>query len=101
MHLETMSIDELKTLQQDVEKAIATFETRRLQDARAKLEATAQEMGFKLSELVELPKKGKTINPPKYRHRENPDMTWTGRGRRPGWIVEALERGERLEDYEI
>jgi DNA-binding protein H-NS len=33
---------------------------------------------------------------PKYRHPDNPDLTWSGRGRKPGCIAEALETGKSL-----
>lgn len=101
MQLESMSLEELKQLRKDVEKAITTFEDRRLREAREKIEAVAREMGVTLSEIMDVSTKGKSVNPAKYRHPENPELTWTGRGRKPGWIVEALERGESLETYEI
>ncbi len=33
---------------------------------------------------------------PKYRHPENTEITWSGRGRKPAWIVEGLEAGKSL-----
>jgi hypothetical protein len=38
---------------------------------------------------------------PKYRHPESPELTWSGRGRRPVWIRAALEAGQRLADFEV
>ena len=38
MDLNTLSLDELKKLKRDVEKAITSFEERRLLEARKKLE---------------------------------------------------------------
>jgi DNA-binding protein H-NS len=100
MELHSMPLKELKQLKKNVEKAITSFEERRVSEAREKLEAQAKEMGFSLSELVGTPK-AKTISPPKYRHPENAENTWTGRGRKPGWIVEALARGEDIENFAI
>jgi DNA-binding protein H-NS len=37
----------------------------------------------------------------KYRNPEIPSQTWTGNGRKPGWLVEALTSGKTLEDFEI
>ncbi len=37
----------------------------------------------------------------KYRHPKNPDLTWSGRRRRPAWIREAVEAGRGLSDFEI
>lgn len=99
--LNTLSLDELKKLQKDVTKAITTFEIRAKAEARVKLEAQAAEMGFSLAELLEPAGAKRTVSAPKYRHPEKPEMTWTGKGRKPFWLVEALEGGAQLEDFLI
>jgi DNA-binding protein H-NS len=38
---------------------------------------------------------------PAYRNPRNSAETWTGRGRKPKWVREALARGVRLEDLAI
>lgn len=38
---------------------------------------------------------------PKFQHPTNPDLTWSGRGRRPRWVTEALETGQTLEDLRV
>ena len=43
----------------------------------------------------------RTSAQPKYRHAENPDLTWSGRGRRPLWLRDALEAGRPLADFEV
>lgn len=101
MDLNTMDITELKQLKKDVDKAVASYEDRRLQEARQAIEAQAKEMGFSLSELLGGKTKVKTTNPPKYRNPEDPDQTWTGKGRRPNWIIEAQERGIDIETMAI
>ncbi|WP_342778599.1 H-NS family nucleoid-associated regulatory protein [Paracoccus laeviglucosivorans] len=37
----------------------------------------------------------------KYAHPENPDQTWTGRGRKPRWVQDALDEDKKLEDLAI
>ena len=37
--------------------------------------------------------------PPKYRSRSG--ETWAGRGQRPKWMVEALKKGKKAEDFLI
>ncbi|MCJ7871128.1 H-NS histone family protein [Phaeobacter sp. J2-8] len=91
INLDGMSLKELKQLQKNVAKAISTFEDRKKKEALAALEAKAAEMGFSLSDLTS--GKGGKISTPKYRNPENIDQTWTGRGRKPGWFVAALEEG--------
>ena len=97
--LENMSLKELKQLQKNVAKAISTFEDRKKKDALAKLEAQAAEMGFSLSDLTN--GKGGKISAPKYRNPDDASQTWTGRGRKPGWFVDALERGVTPEEMLI
>jgi DNA-binding protein H-NS len=95
MDLHAMSLEELKKHQKDVQKAIESFEARQLADARAKLEDYAREMGVKLEDVMGIPGKGKSKSQgvPKFRHPENPTLTWTGRGRKPDWFKVALEAG--------
>jgi len=38
---------------------------------------------------------------PKYRNPANSRETWTGRGRKPLWVVAALESGKKLQDLAI
>ncbi|MEO0487189.1 MAG: H-NS histone family protein [Pseudomonadota bacterium] len=98
--LSALSKAELQKLQKDVAKAIDNFDERARQEALAALEAQAKEMGFNLSELTGA-KKAKTANPPKYRNPANPDQTWTGRGRQPGWIKDAITSGTDIAEFEI
>jgi DNA-binding protein H-NS len=86
-----------------VDKAIKDVEKRRLDDARKAAAKTAAEYGFRLADLVDskADTNGKSKLPPKYRHPENPDQTWTGRGRRPAWLEEALASGHALEEFKI
>lgn len=102
LDLAKMDLDALKRLQKDVAVAIATYQERQREEARALLEKQAREMGFKLEDLAAPPSKRKgRASPAKYRHPENPALTWTGRGRRPNWITAALEQGRSLEDMQV
>lgn len=95
LNLSTMSLNELKQLQRDVAKSIAGFEDRKKSEARATLEAQAKELGFSLAELVGGPvTRTRTAAQPKYRHPENADVTWSGRGRKPRWFSGAIAAGK-------
>lgn len=103
MDLETLSLFELKALQREVTKAIADFDTRRKMEATLALEAHAKELGFSLAELVGVKKTRKSSGPvaAKYRHPENPEITWSGRGRQPGWFRDAVQTGTKPESLAI
>ena len=92
--LEDLSLSELKKMQKDVAKAISTFEDRQKAEARAKVEALARDLGYSLAELVSTETKSSSAPASaKYRHPENPALTWSGRGRKPQWFVDALANG--------
>ena len=100
--VETLSLKELKNLQKDLAKAISTFEDRQKSDARSKLEIIAKEMGYSLADLISTEvKPSRAPAAAKYRHPENPSLTWSGRGRKPQWFVEALETGKTASDLAV
>ena len=89
-------------MQNDVARAIATFEDRHKVEVRAKVEALARDLGYSLAELVGT--ETKFTSAPvvaKFLHPENPALTWSGRGRKPQWFVEALEAGKTASDLAI
>ena len=98
--LDTLSLKELKRLQQDVTKAVASFEDRTKAEARRALEDHARSLGFSLAELIgtEGVKSTRAPAAAKYRHPENAGLTWSGRGRRPLWFVAAIAAGKSPED---
>ena len=103
--LDSLSLDELKALQKDVNKAVEDYDARRKKEAQVAVEEKAREFGFSLAELVDGTgkgaKKGRVPQPAKYRHSENASLTWSGRGRQPGWIKEALASGISLDELLI
>jgi DNA-binding protein H-NS len=97
--LDKMSLEELKALKKQVESAIADFEKRRKKEALAAAQRAAQEHGFSLDEILSA--KGGSKSMPRFANPASPDQTWTGRGRQPGWVKEALAQGKSLEDLAI
>ena len=105
--LNAMSLSELKSLEKKVAKAIAKFEEREKKKALAELKEHAKKLGFSLNELTggavksKAPKKPTQKAAPKYANPADPSQTWTGRGRRPAWVISALEAGKSLDDMAI
>ena len=100
--LEALSLSELKKMQKDVSKAISSYEDRQKAEVRAKVEALARDLGYSLTELVGTETKSpRAPAAAKYRHPENPALTWSGRGRKPQWFVEALAAGKTASELEI
>lgn len=101
-NLDTLSLADLKSLRGRVDRAIATYEDRKKKEALAELEETARKMGYSLSDLTGVSgvKKRKPAAP-KYANPADATDTWTGRGRKPRWVVAALASGKSLEDLAI
>ncbi len=100
--LNSMSLKELKDLQGQVTRAIASFEDRKKKAALAELEEKARELGFSLAELTgtSAPRK-RAAATAKYANPANAADTWSGRGRKPRWFAEALAAGRKPEDLAI
>jgi len=65
------------------------------------VEPLPRELGYSLAELVGTETKSSRAPAAKYQHPENPALTWSGRGRKPQWFVEALEAGKTAEQLGI
>ena len=95
-NLAVLSLADLRDLQKSVAKAISTFEARQKAEAREKVEMLAKELGFTLAELAGLgePKRKRSPSTKTFRHPENPTLTWSGRGRKPGWFAAHVDAGK-------
>src|SRR5690348_15922933 len=93
--LEKMSLKELNALDAKIKAAIDEKRVSGRAEMRSKMEEMARASGFSVSELFggRRGKGGKSVA--KYRNPKDPSQTWTGRGRRPTWIVEAGGNIER------
>jgi DNA-binding protein H-NS len=94
--LEKMSLKELIALDTKVKAAIYEKRVSERAGMRAKMEDIARASGFSVAELFggRKGKGGKGVA--KYRNPKDPSQTWTGRGRRPTWIIEAGGNIERF-----
>ena len=103
MNLEDLSLEELKSLQNDVAVALYNFEKRKKAEALAEIKSLAHAKGFSLDELLggEAAKGKRAPAVAKYADPANPDNTWSGRGRKPKWLVAQIESGKSVEDFAI
>lgn len=100
LNLEEMSRADLTKLIADAQKALKTVDTRRLAEAKLAAEKAAKEFGFSLEEV--LVSNGKaTKGAPRFANPDDASQTWTGRGRKPKWVIAALDAGQSLDDLAI
>jgi DNA-binding protein H-NS len=87
------NLSELKGLLFDIDKEIKARQGRALSEARERIRAIAEKTGLPTEELLA---GGATT--PRYRNPLNASQTWSGRGRQPKWVSEALAQGTTLEE---
>lgn len=116
MDMRKLSQRELEKLIADAEKALERLKNRDMKAARAAAEKAAAKFGFSLNELSDAPTtRAKAARPkPKakaktkstkgkaaYRNPDNSAETWTGRGRRPNWVIALDDKGVDRASYAI
>lgn len=101
------SIEELKNMQIRIAEEIENRKSAEKKNVLDEIAALAAAKGFSLEELVGPGRKvggatrkgGKVL--PKYRHPDDANITWTGRGRKPAWIAEWLSQGKSLDKLSV
>lgn len=102
MELSKYDTKQLRQLQKDIDKELRSRRKQEVKVAQKELKEVAEKYGFSLNELVgaQTPT-ATTKRRPKYRHPEDPNKTWSGRGRKPVWIKDWEGQGRSLEDLRI
>lgn len=102
INVDKLPLKELLDLEARVKKAIISARERARAEARKEMTALAERHGLSISDVFgggRMVKGGKVAV--KYRSPDNPDDTWTGRGRQPKWLVAALKKGAKIEDFAL
>jgi DNA-binding protein H-NS len=97
-NLKGMNVEALMSLRRRVDETLL--------ERRAEIETQLERMDRTIAVVARLrivrggrsALKGRKV-PPKYRSRTG--ETWAGRGQRPKWMVEALKKGKKMEDFLI
>ena len=98
------SVAKLEKEKEKIDKAIESKRSETRNKAIEELRQVAEKNGFDLKELVggssgrskktSSRRTGKVA--PKYRHPDEPDVTWSGRGRQPKWVAEYEKKNGSL-----
>ena len=99
--LDKISYAELLKLQERIEAAIAE---KRVEDAattKDALRAMAEKAGFNINDLFARRGSSKGSGVAKYRNPKDSSQTWTGRGRKPNWLNDAVKKGAKLDSLAI
>jgi DNA-binding protein H-NS len=114
-NLSNYNLAELKGLQFDIEKEIKSRQQDEVRKAREQILAIAQDVGVPVADLIAKASGGKNgggknggakkgsgqQGQARFRNPSDESQTWTGRGRQPKWIAEAVSGGKSLDDFRI
>ncbi|BEV73797.1 MULTISPECIES: H-NS family nucleoid-associated regulatory protein [unclassified Paludibacterium] len=101
MELNKLSYAELLDLKSKLDVEIKSREQEEKAKAKKQIMDLAKAHGLTIEEV--LGKSGGVRKPveAKYRHPQHPELTWTGRGRKPVWVQELLNAGKTMQDLAI
>lgn len=110
-NIETMSETELRELLRSAQEALERLVAKRARSTLKEAKRMAAEVGYEITFVKtgktdgrKAKEKPQSLRPPvlpKFRNPDNPDETWSGRGRQPKWVQAALAGGETLADLAI
>lgn len=105
INLKSLSADQLATLISNARSQLEQSRGQQISEVRGKIEALLKSSGLTLAEVFprQVGKgKAKGTVAAKYRNPEDPSQTWSGRGKRPLWLVAQLKkRGVTLDSLLI
>ncbi|MBF7681727.1 H-NS histone family protein [Acinetobacter sp. B5B] len=101
-----MNVEQLESLKKKADLLIVSKKEQSVADAYEEVVAIAASVGLSIEQLLDYGvQKRKTglRKPvaPRYCNPENVVETWTGRGKKPRWLVAQLNKGAELTDFLI
>jgi DNA-binding protein H-NS len=98
--LDEMSYAELAQMETRIARLKVEKQNAERGELRERIIAMVKQHGFEVSDLFGKGRKGKGSVAVKYRDPQNPENTWTGRGRMPRWMAAATKGGKvKKEDF--
>jgi DNA-binding protein H-NS len=102
MDLSTLSVSQLRDLQQQIPAELKRREAQDKVNILNEVRAFAKARGYAIEDLLGKEAKVKVVSGTKvkvkYRHPENAELEWTGRGRKPKWVEAWLANGGNLDN---
>jgi DNA-binding protein H-NS len=105
IELESMSMDDLWALHERISAILSARINAEKQELEKRLAVLNRGMGIAGAvgdgrSLSEKPRRKYPRVLPKYRNPKTSE-TWSGRGKRPRWLVAAMKSGHKIEDFRI
>lgn len=86
--IESSSIEQLKTLIEQAQKSIEQKKASEIAAIRKKMVEMSKRVDMAPEEVLSFSGRKRRPGKPKYRNPNDPEKTWTGRGKPPRWLKE-------------
>ncbi len=103
MNVDKMTLKEINDLEAKLARAKSQARDKARIELRDKIEKIVDGSGFTVAELFGFAAKGKSRGKSvaKYANPDDRSQTWTGRGRKPNWLVARLKKGAKADDFSL
>lgn len=103
MDLKQASTHDLVRIRRDVEAELRVRHQAKPEDTEHQLRDAAQKWGYALTEVLSgvIPDYEREAMHPRYQHPFDPNLVWSGAGRKPDWVREWEREGHSVEELRI
>jgi len=100
--LSNVSFVDLIELRGEIEASIDSRRKEEKQQLINEIQRMIEEKGFSVADIFgESDFVKKSSVPAKYKNPDNPEEKWSGRGRKPRWVIDQMKQGNSLENLRI
>jgi DNA-binding protein H-NS len=100
--VDRLSLKQLIELEVKLNRAKSQARDRAKAELKENIEQLLAGTGFTIAELYGFGgKRGRSSGVPKYANPDDSTQTWTGRGRKPNWLVARMKKGAKLEQFAL
>lgn len=101
INVDKLSLKDINDLEAKLQKAKSQAREKAKGDLKDRIDRLLEGSGFTIHELYGIGKRGRGKSAAKYANPDNKSETWTGRGRKPNWLVAKLKKGANMADFAI
>lgn len=109
LNCESLSEEELNLVIEKAQLALEQIKKNRFDEVIEQIRSLANSVGMSPEEIVMHMQRGgrrsskgplgNTDSNVRFRNPDNPSQVWTGRGKRPNWLLQKIEAGANLDDF--
>jgi DNA-binding protein H-NS len=102
INVDNLSLKDLNELESKLAKAKANAAQAERAKLKEKIDNVLKGTGLTVHDLYGIGKRGRRgKSAAKYANPDDRSQTWTGRGRKPNWLIAKVKRGAKMSDFEI